>query len=222
METGLFFGACKETARRRWKENGNSKKKTDQELEQDKNSKGSTVKKLIPRASGTHPYPSPTPEQGPHGRSSPLSLTHATTPSPHPRPRPRQPVVSSPQSTSSTMTGGSRTEVKRTKDAALEHVRKALRTNGSLLTRPEVGFIRTSCHILGINSEATMRVIMKRAKDKGGHQPRKVLDSLQSQLVELANRVEKHKRPTRLPLSTRGHLIAWGRRRAVWRISKAV
>jgi hypothetical protein len=99
------------------------------------------------------------------------------------------------------MTGASRTVVKRTKDAALEHVRKALRTNGSLLTRLELGFIRTSCHILGINSEATTRVIMKRAKDKGGHQPRKVLDYLQSQLIELADRVEKHKRPTPNPAS---------------------
>jgi hypothetical protein len=76
------------------------------------------------------------------------------------------------------MTGVSKTVVKRTKDAALEHVKKALRTNGSLLTRLEVGFIRTICHILGINSEATMRVIVKRAKDKGVHQPRRVLDCL--------------------------------------------
>ncbi len=89
--------------------------------------------------------------------------------------------------------------VKRTKDAALEHVRQALRNNGSLLTRLEVGFICTSCHILGINAEATLRVIVKRAKDKGGHQPRKVLDSLRSQLAELADRVEKHKRPTPTP-----------------------
>jgi hypothetical protein len=76
------------------------------------------------------------------------------------------------------MTGVSKTVVKRTKDAAPEHVKKALRTNRNLLTRLELGFIRTSCHILGINSEATIRVIVKRAKDKGGHQPRKVLDSL--------------------------------------------
>jgi hypothetical protein len=94
------------------------------------------------------------------------------------------------------MAGGSRTVVKRTKDAALEHVRKALRNDGSLLTRLEEGFIRTSCHILGIPAEATMRVIVKRARDKGVHQLRKVLDSLQSQLAELADRVEKHKRPT--------------------------
>jgi hypothetical protein len=89
--------------------------------------------------------------------------------------------------------------VKRTKDSALEHVRKALRNNGSLLTRLEEGFIHTSCHILGIPAEATMRVIVKRARDKGVHQPRKMLDSLQSQLVELADRVEKHKRPTPIP-----------------------
>jgi hypothetical protein len=97
------------------------------------------------------------------------------------------------------MTGVSKTVVKRTRDAALEHVKKALRTNGNLLTRLELGFIRTSCHILGINSEATIRVIMKRAKEKRDHQPRKVLNSLQSQLEELAARVEKHKRPTPAP-----------------------
>jgi hypothetical protein len=67
------------------------------------------------------------------------------------------------------MAGGSRTVVKRTKDAALEHVRKALRIDGNLLTRLEEGFIRTNCHILGIPAEATMRVIVKRAKDKGVH-----------------------------------------------------
>ncbi len=89
--------------------------------------------------------------------------------------------------------------VKRTKDKALEHVRKALRSDGSLLTRLEEGFVRTSCHILGTPAEATMRVIKKRAKDKRVHQPRKVLDSLQSQLAELADRVEKHKRPTPNP-----------------------
>ncbi len=89
--------------------------------------------------------------------------------------------------------------VTRSKDAALEHIRKALRNDGSLLTRLEEGFIRTSCHILGILAEAMMRVIVKRARDKGVHQPRKVLDSLQSQLAELADRVEKHKRPTPTP-----------------------
>jgi hypothetical protein len=108
------------------------------------------------------------------------------------------------------MTGTSRTVVKKTKDAALEHVRKALRTGGSLLTRPEVSFIRTSCHILGLNGEATVRVIVNRAKDKGGHQPRKVLDHLQSQLIELADRVEKHKRPTPNPASNMRAVDAMG------------
>jgi hypothetical protein len=97
------------------------------------------------------------------------------------------------------MTGASRTVVKRTKDAALEHVKKALYTNGNPLTRPEIGFIRTSCHILGINSETTMRVIVKKAKEKGENQPRRVLASLHSQLVELGARVERHKRPTPTP-----------------------
>jgi hypothetical protein len=120
------------------------------------------------------------------------------------------------------MEGGSKTVVKRTKDVALEHVRKALRNDGSLLTRLEEGFIRTSCHILGIPAEATMRVIVKRTRDKGVHQPRKVLDSLQSQLAELADRVEKHKWPTRPPLATRGQRTAWGRQRAAWRTCKGV
>jgi hypothetical protein len=67
------------------------------------------------------------------------------------------------------MTGVPKTVVKRMKGAALEHVKKALRTNGNLLTRSELGFIRTSCHILGINSKATIRVIVKRAKEKEDH-----------------------------------------------------
>jgi hypothetical protein len=89
------------------------------------------------------------------------------------------------------MTGAARTVVNRTKDAALEHVRKALRTDGSLLTRPEIGFVRTSCHILGLNGEGQMRHITKKARDQGGQHPRRVLDCLQSQLAELADRVER-------------------------------
>jgi hypothetical protein len=108
------------------------------------------------------------------------------------------------------MTGTSRTVVKKTKDAALEHVKKVLRNGGSLLTRPEASFVRTSCHILGLNGEATLRPIVKRAKDKGGHQPRKVLDHLQSQLMELADRVDKHKRPTPNPASSTRAVDAMG------------
>ncbi len=52
---------------------------------------------------------------------------------------------------------------------------------------------------MGINSETTIRVIVKKAKEKGENQPRRVLNSLQSQLKELGARVEKHKRPTPTP-----------------------
>jgi hypothetical protein len=100
------------------------------------------------------------------------------------------------------MSGTSRTVVKKTRDAALEHVRKALRNGGSLLTRPEASFVRTSCHILGLDSHTTMKAIVKRAKDKGKRQPRNVLDQLQSQLMELAERVDKHKRPTPNPAAS--------------------
>jgi hypothetical protein len=119
------------------------------------------------------------------------------------------------------MTGASRTVVKRTKDAALEHVRKAQRTDGSLLTRPEIGFVHTNCHILSFNSEAQMRIIAKRARDQGGQHPRRVLDCLQSQLAELADKVEKHKRPTPNPPPARGQRTAWRRRCAAWRTCKA-
>ncbi len=65
MQTGQIYTetelwACKETAWRRRKENGSSKKKTDQELEQGRNRK-SAVEELIPETGRTHPHPSPTP-----------------------------------------------------------------------------------------------------------------------------------------------------------------
>jgi hypothetical protein len=66
-----------------------------------------------------------------------------------------------------TMTGGSGSVVKRSQDAALEYVRKALKNKKNPLTRLEVDFIRTSCHILGINGETTMKVILKKAKERG-------------------------------------------------------
>jgi hypothetical protein len=71
------------------------------------------------------------------------------------------------------MASVSKTVVKRTKDVALEHVRRSLREGGNPLTKPEVSFVCTSCHILGIDSSNTMKVIVKRAKDKGKRQPRK-------------------------------------------------
>jgi hypothetical protein len=62
-----------------------------------------------------------------------------------------------------------------------------------------VEFVRTSCHILGINSEVTMKTIVKKAKEKGENQPRRVMASLRAHLEELGARVEKHKRPTPTP-----------------------
>jgi hypothetical protein len=70
------------------------------------------------------------------------------------------------------MAGVSKTVVKRTKDAALERVREALREGGNPLTKPEVSFIRTSCHILGTDSSTTMKAIVRKAKEEGKRQPR--------------------------------------------------
>jgi hypothetical protein len=95
-----------------------------------------------------------------------------------------------------------KTVVKRTRDEALEHVKAALREGGNPLTKQELSFIRTSCHILGIYSGSTVKAIVKGAKEKGNKQPRKVLEHLQSQLRELAERVEKHKRPTPKPAAS--------------------
>jgi hypothetical protein len=95
-----------------------------------------------------------------------------------------------------------KTVVKRTRDEALEHVKTTLHEGGNPLTKQEVSFIRTSCHILGIDSSNMVKAIVKGAKDKGKKQPRKVLEHLQSQLRELAERVEKHKRPTPNPAAS--------------------
>jgi hypothetical protein len=95
-----------------------------------------------------------------------------------------------------------RTVVKRTRDEALEHVKTTLREGGNPLTKQEVSFICTSCHILGIDGGNMVKAIVKGAKEKGKKQPRKVLEHLQSQLRELAERVEKHKRPTPNPAAS--------------------
>ncbi len=88
--------------------------------------------------------------------------------------------------------------------------------------KPEVSFVRTSCHILGIDSGTTMKATVKKAKEKGKRQPRKVLEHLQSQLRELAERVDKHKRPTPTLLPAREQWIPWGRQRAAWGTCRAV
>jgi hypothetical protein len=65
-----------------------------------------------------------------------------------------------------------------------------------------VSFIRTSCHILGIDSGNMVKAIIKGAKEKGKKQPRKVLEHLHSQLRDLAEKVKKHKRPTLNPAAS--------------------
>jgi hypothetical protein len=95
-----------------------------------------------------------------------------------------------------------RTVVKRTRDETLEHIRAALREGGNPVTKQEMSFIRTSCHILGIDSSNVMKAILKEAKEKGKKQPRKVLEHLQAQLRKLAARVEEHKRPTPNPAAS--------------------
>ncbi len=47
-----------------------------------------------------------------------------------------------------------------------------------------------------------MKAIVRKAKEKRKRQPRTVLEHLQSQLRELAERVDKHKRPTPNPAAT--------------------
>ncbi len=95
--------------------------------------------------------------------------------------------------------GSSKTVVKRNRDKALEHVKVALRTKSCLFTKQEMSFIRTSCQILGVDSHATMRAIQDEIEAKKIKQPRKVMEHLQARLKELADRVDKHKRPTPNP-----------------------
>jgi hypothetical protein len=83
--------------------------------------------------------------------------------------------------------GGSRTVVKRSRDEALEHIKLALRTNSCLFTRQEMSFIRTSCHLLGVDGNAMARAVLNEVKDNGMKQPRKVMEYLQSRLKELAD-----------------------------------
>jgi hypothetical protein len=92
----------------------------------------------------------------------------------------------------------SKTVVKRTRDEALEHVKTALQTNCCLFTKQELSFIRTSCQILGLDGNAMIKSVQSEVKN-GMKQPRKVMGYLQARLRELADRVEKHKRPTPNP-----------------------
>jgi hypothetical protein len=53
------------------------------------------------------------------------------------------------------------------------------------------------------------KAIVNEVKEKGVKQPRKVMEYLQSQLKELADRVEKHKRPTPNPATSTGQRTQW-------------
>jgi hypothetical protein len=116
----------------------------------------------------------------------------------------------------------SKTVVKRTKDEALEHIKLALRTNGNPFTKQEMSFIRTSCHILGVDGNTVAKVIVSKLKDKGVKQPMKVMEFLQSQLKDLVDRVEKHKRPTPNPAASTRAVDSMGPRHAAWGTSWAV
>jgi hypothetical protein len=151
---------------------------------------------------------SPTPSEGPPELT--CRSTHAIPPSSPTLPSCLSPFLpaASGQPPNSTAVASimrrvaSKTIVKRTKDEALEHIKLALRTNGNLFTKQEMSFIRTSCHILGVNGNTVAKAIVSELKDKGVKQPRKVMEFLQSQLKELAVRVEKHKRPTPNPAAS--------------------
>jgi hypothetical protein len=146
-------------------------RKWTKELDKDINSRRSMARELTPEAQvALIPRP--------HPRRCVVGAPRVVlTPLPHPRdtPPPLPPqlargaaggqLLTSMQP--ATMAGGSRTVVKKSRDSGLEHVKKALSTKGNPLTRLEIEFVRTSCHILGINIETTMKVILKRAKERG-------------------------------------------------------
>jgi hypothetical protein len=97
------------------------------------------------------------------------------------------------------MTGRYKTVVKRSRDLGLDHVKRALSNKENPLSKLELDFVRTSSHILDINSEDTIKSIVKRAKKKGGNQPKRVMASIRALLDDLGARAENHKRPTPTP-----------------------
>jgi hypothetical protein len=59
--------------------------------------------------------------------------------------------------------------VKKSRDLGLNHVKRALDNKENPLSKFELDFIRTSCRILDINSDDTIKSIVKRAIEKGGN-----------------------------------------------------
>jgi hypothetical protein len=108
----------------------------------------------------------------------------------------------------------SKTEVKRSRDEALEHIKLALRTKSNLFTRQEMCFIRTSCHILGVDGNAMAKAVANEVKDNGIKQPRKVMEYLQSRLVAAGPPWGSARELSLSPLTRRGDpppLLAPGR-----------
>jgi hypothetical protein len=100
------------------------------------------------------------------------------------------------------MTGTYRTVVNRSRDQGLSRVKKDLDNKENPLSRYEIEFVRTSCRILDINYEDTIRNIVKRAIEKGGGQAKRVMASICAQLDDLGARAENYKRPTPTPALT--------------------
>jgi hypothetical protein len=78
------------------------------------------------------------------------------------------------------MAAAFRTTVKRSRDQGFSRVKKALDNKENPLSIWEIEFIRTSCRILGINSEEVMNRIVQRAVEKGTGQAKRVMASIRS------------------------------------------
>jgi hypothetical protein len=66
-----------------------------------------------------------------------------------------------------------RSTVRRSQDQGLSRVKKALDNKENPLSKWEIEFIRTSCHILEVNSDQMIKRIIKRAIEKGDGQAKK-------------------------------------------------
>jgi hypothetical protein len=89
--------------------------------------------------------------------------------------------------------------VRRSQDQGLSQVKKALDNRENPLSKWEIQFIRTSCQILDVNSDLTMKRIIKRAIEKGKGQAKRVMSSIRAQLDDLGAKAENFKRPTPTP-----------------------
>jgi hypothetical protein len=96
----------------------------------------------------------------------------------------------------------------------LEHIKIALRTKCCLFTKQEMSFIRTSCQILGIDSQATMKAIQGEIESNKIRASRKVMEHLQTRLKELEDRPRSISDPHQIQQAAQGRAIRWGLRHA--------